>query len=152
MGARQLDHFGQRLRRDQLAGKIERGVGVHAGRLDDFEAVIGGALGRRRIGGLENVGGLFRGRLHLLVGVLGLRHAAFGEFTERSRHLDLGDLEFRDFELRHFECTGRGLARLHSLGVGGCGFRHDTILDLALHTWGCLTLRKFWLRRPLRAA
>src|SRR5262249_40672457 len=55
MGARQLDHFRQGFRRDQLAGKIERGVGVHACRLDDLQPVVGGAFGRRRIGGLENV-------------------------------------------------------------------------------------------------
>src|SRR6516225_12246610 len=51
MGARELDHFRQGLRRDQLAGEIERGVGMHARRLDNFEAVVRGALGRRRIGG-----------------------------------------------------------------------------------------------------
>src|SRR6516165_11610277 len=41
MGARQFDHFRQRLCGDQFAGEVERGIGIHARRLDDFQAVIG---------------------------------------------------------------------------------------------------------------
>src|SRR5580704_18319598 len=125
VGARQLNDLRQRLCGEQLTGEIERRIGIGAGGVDHLQAVFGRALAGGRIGGLEHVGRLFRGGLHLLVGVLRLGNAPFREFAESGRHFDLRDIEFRHFEFRNFKSARGGLARL---GFGGCGgFRHDTV-------------------------
>src|SRR5664280_1487167 len=127
MRGRQFNHLGERLYRQQLAEEVESTVGISARKFDHLATVLGSALGGGGIGVLENVGGLFRGSLDLLVAVLRLGDALLGEFTERSGNFHLGNFELRHIELRGLKACGR-LCGLHYFQVTDDGFRHDTSL------------------------
>ena len=150
MRARELDDFRQCLRRHHFAGKIERGISVHARHFDHLETVVGGTFGGGGVGGLEDIRRLFGDGLHLLVGILGLGDAALREFAESGRHLDLRDVKLGHFEFRHFEHARRRLGCLYFRG-SSCGFRHDTRPCFRL-LLGCSPGKFQSPHRPLREA
>lgn len=66
------NYLGRRLRREELLGKVECGVGVDPGYLDHLHTVIGRALGDGRVGRLEQFCRLLDCGLQFLVAPLRL--------------------------------------------------------------------------------
>jgi len=83
------NYLGRRLRREELLGKVECGVGVDPGYLDHLHTVIGRALGDGRIGRLEQFCRLLDCGLQFLVAPLRLDDRTIGIFAECGRNLDL---------------------------------------------------------------